>query len=89
MKYQFTHLPSTAKALKFKVRSQTGGKESFFDISHSVVEVWGNPLEAKLREVMIAYIKKHGWSKEPVTLTLKNSMRNLNRFVASMPPKKA
>ncbi len=89
MKYQFTHLPSTANALKFRVRSQEGGKESFFNISHEVIEVWGNPLEAKLRTVMIAYIKRHGWSKDPVAITPKNSLRNLNRYVASLPDTKA
>ena len=89
MKYQFTHLPNTAQALKFKVRSQEGGKESFFNISHAIVDVWGNPLESKLRAVMIAYIKKNGWSKEPVTITPKNSLRNINRYIASLPAKKA
>ncbi len=51
--------------------------------------VWGNPLQSKLKEVMVAYIKRNGWSKEMVTLSEKNSAKNLNSYVASLPKSKA
>ncbi len=88
MKYHVTSLPSSEKAIKFSVRGSEGKEESQFNFSRPLIEVWGNPKESKLKELMIAHIKSHGWAKKPVSLDPKNSPLNLNTFIASLPKAK-
>ena len=88
MRYRVSNLPNTGQALNFKMKSAEGGKESTFSFCRELVSVWGNPSETDLKEVMIAYVKQHGWSKAPVALSEKNSSRSLRNFVASLSVKK-
>lgn len=82
MKYPVTHLPNTAHALRFKITNEKADKHSEFAIDRKLNDVWGKPAVAKLKEVMVAYVKRHGWPKDPVTLDLKNSPRSLNGYTA-------
>lgn len=89
MKYNVSQLPNTGNAKQFKVKSIAEKKETSFSFSRELLTVWGNPLQPKLKEVMIAYIKRNGWSKETVAISEKNISRNLNSYVASLPKSKA
>ena len=89
MKYRVSHLPNTGKEKQFKVQSAEDKKETSFSFSNQVLSVWGNPLESKLKEFMVAYIKRHGWSKERVAISPANSERNLNTQIAALPKGKA
>ena len=89
MKYRVSHLPNTGKTTQFKVKSAEDKKETAFSFSNDVLTTWGNPLESKLKEFMIAYIKRHGWAKERVAISSTNSEKNLNAFIASLPKDKA
>lgn len=89
MKYRVSHVPNSGHGVNFKMCNEQGKHESFFTFSHELIDVWGNPLEAKLKELMIAYVKRHGWVKEPVTMTDKNSPRSLQHLIASLPKAKA
>jgi hypothetical protein len=83
MKYRVSQIPNTGRALNFKVRDPEGKKQSIFNFSHSIIETWGNPKEEKLKEVMIAYIKRHGWVKEPVAISA-DTPKNITRYIASL-----
>ena len=87
MTYAFSHLPNTGHAKRFKVRNAQKKDVSFFNFSRSLIGMWGNPLEEKLERFMIAYIKRHGWVKEPVVLDSTNSPKNLSQFIASLQKK--
>ena len=89
MKYRISNVPNTAQALKFKVCSQEGGKETLFSFSKEIFMLWGKPSESKLGEAMIAHIKKNGWTKEQVAVDAKNASPNLNTFIASLNKAKA
>ncbi len=84
MKYRVSNLPNTAHALRFKVQTNPTAKESVFSISRSMIETWGYPLEPKLKRLMVAYIKKNGWSSTPVDMNSKNSPRDLEYFILSL-----
>ena len=84
MKYRFFHLPNTEHATKFRVKSQDGKNESDFNFSKAILSMWGNPLEDKLEELMIAYLKRNGWGKQPVNVTTTESPKNLNQYIASL-----
>lgn len=88
MKYNVSQLPNTGKALQFKVKSVAEKKETAFSFCKELLTVWGNPVQSKLKEVMVAYIKRNGWSKDMVAISEKNSHRNLNSYVASLPKSK-
>lgn len=88
LQYRFTHLPNTEKALRFRVRGPESGNEAFFNFARPLISVWGNPLEEQLRQLMIAYIRKHGWAKEPVTMTLENTPQNLTNYIIALPKSK-
>lgn len=87
MKYAVSHVPNTAHSLRFRVKSAEGGKESFFSISKDLYMIWGKPSEARLKEAMVAYVKKNGWKGE-VEMTPKNADRNLTSYIHSMVPVK-
>ena len=88
MKYNVSQLPNTGKALQFKVKSIAEKKETAFSFCKELLTVWGNPVQSKLKEVMVAYIKRNGWSKEMVSISGKNTLPNLNTYVASLPKSK-
>ena len=88
MKYRVSHLPNSSHANRFKVQDAQGKNETVFNISKSLIEVWGNPSVLQLKEVMVAYIKKNGWAKEPIGVDSKNSPRSLNAYVRSLQTKK-
>lgn len=89
MKYRVSHLPNTGKATQFKVKSAEEKKETSFSFSNDLLSVWGNPVESKLKEFMVAYIKSHGWSKERVAISSANSEKNLNSQIAGLPKAKS
>lgn len=84
MKYRVSSLPNSSHANRFKVNDEQGKHETVFNISKELIDVWGNPLTPKLKTVMVAYIKKHGWAKEPVAVDCKNSPRSLNAYVHAL-----
>jgi hypothetical protein len=86
MKFLISSVPGTSHFKSYKVRHpEEEGKEVYFNFCKELLTVWGNPLEPKLNEVMVAYIKRNGWTaKGPIEITEKNSARNLNTFVASL-----
>lgn len=84
MKYNVSHLPNSSHSLNFRVRNPKGKEETVFQISKEAVSVWGNPSEAKLKELMVAHIKKNGWAKETVMICGEKSPRNLTVFIDSM-----
>ena len=90
MSYAFSTLPSTQRAKKFRVRDPKTKAEAFFTIEKEVLGFWGNPLEAKVEQFMIGYLKKNGWPKEPVEVTPKNTAKDLTSLIAgfSKAPKK-
>ena len=81
MKYRFSYMPNTQKARVFRVTSPDKKNESVFNISREMIGIWGNPAESKLEQFMVAYIKKHGWPKQPVTVEVKDCSRNLNQAI--------
>lgn len=87
MKYFVTHLPNSEKSLKFKVRDAQNKNQAYFDLSKSVVEVWGKPDESALKQLMVAHIKKNGWQKAPVVMDEKNSPQNLKTYISSLAKK--
>ena len=89
MKYRVSLIPDSEKTMNFKVWSDEGKEEVIFHFSKQLLSVWGRPLPAKLREVMVAYIKKNGWSKTPVEISLANSLKNLNQQIKHLTPVKA
>ncbi len=89
MKYRVSHLPNTGKSTQFKIQCAEDKKETAFSFSNDLLSVWGNPLESKLKEFMIAYVKRHGWSKERVAISSANSEKNLNTQIAALPKGKA
>ncbi len=84
MKYRISHVPNSQNTLNYKVTSQEGDKQASFAICKELFEVWGKPADSKLGEVMIAYIKKNGWSKAPVVITEEKAARNINTYVHSL-----
>ena len=84
MQYLFSQVPNTAHAKRYKVRSTDGKKEVAFDFSKSIIVMWGNPVDKELQDVMVAYIQRDGWAKGPVSLTEKNSEKNLWKHIASL-----
>ena len=84
MKYRFTHLPNTQAAKRFKVQSGDSKNQAFFNFEKEILTIWGNPLEDKLQELMIAYVKRNGWAKEPVAVNPENSLHHLNQNIASL-----
>ena len=89
MKYRFTHLPNTQKARTFKVNSLDGKNESVYCVSRKLVDIWGNPEESKIEQLIIAHIKKNGWAKQPVAIDAKDYSRSLTYAIASLSaPKK-
>ena len=89
MKYVISPLPDTAQARKFSVRSHPPKSESVFSIPRSLLTVWGNPVKDHLNRFMIAYVKKHGWGKEPVVIDAKGTPKNFDQYIASLEKKKA
>jgi hypothetical protein len=87
MKYAFTTLPSTAHDHKFKVQDTESKGEAFFNISRDVVSIWGNPAVAKMEQYMIGYLKKNGWPKEPVNVTMQNTPKDLSQGIADFAAK--
>ena len=85
MKYRFSPLPNTQAARRYKVQSGDSKTQAFFNFSKEILVIWGNPLETKLHELMIAYVKKNGWAKEPVAIGDK-SPRSLSKYIASLQP---
>lgn len=89
MNYNVSHIPDTANFLNFKVRN-TEGKEVIFNFCKETFLVWGKPSVLRLKEVMVAYVKRNGWTaKSPVEINLANSSRNINTFVKSLNESKA
>lgn len=84
MKYRVSDVPNTGHAVNFKLQSAKGDQQSLFCFSRQIMDVWGNPQKSSLKEVMVAYVKRHGWQKEPVTMTPKNSPRSLSCYVAEL-----
>lgn len=84
MKYRVSQLPNTGHANRFKVQDPAGKHLTEFLISKDLISIWRNPSPLQLKEVMVAYVKKNGWVKEPVSLDTANSPRALNAFVASL-----
>ena len=88
LNYRFTHVPNTEKALRYRVNGPEKGSEAHFDFSKKLISLWGNPAEEDLRQLMIAYVRKHGWAKEPVTMTTENSPGNLRHYIQAIPKSK-
>lgn len=84
MNYLISHVPNSQKTLNYKIKSAEGDKEAAFSFCKELYMVWGKPSEQKLGQVMIAYVKKNGWSKSPVILDEKTSGRNLNTYVSAL-----
>lgn len=80
-------MPNSAHALNFKIKTEKGDKQTQFSICRDLIDVWGKPAESKLKEVMVAYVKRHGWAKD-VSLDLKNSPKSINTFIKSLPKSK-
>lgn len=89
MKYVISPLPDSAQAKRFSVRSHPVKSESVFSFSRALLTMWGNPLKDQLGRFMIAYVKRHGWGKEPVVINLPGSPKNLNQYISSLEKKKA
>ncbi len=87
MQYLFTRLPNQGHAQKYRVRDFKSKSETLFSFSYSIIEIWGKPLEPRLENLMIAYLKKKGWVKEPVVITPENAPRNLTTFLESLQKK--
>lgn len=88
MKYRVSQIPDSEKSMNFKVWSDEGKEEVVFHFSKQLLSVWGKPLPAKLREVMVSHIKKNGWGPGPVEINLSNSLKNLNQHIKHLSPVK-
>ncbi len=89
MKYRVSPLPNTGTAINFKIQTDKADQLTQFSFSHKLMDIWGMPKEPLLKELMIAYVKRHGWSKEKIAMTDKNSPRSLSCYIAELPKKKA
>lgn len=84
MKYRVSHVPNTQKALNFKIVSADSKNQTVFNICKDLFLTWGKPSEAKLKEMMVAYVKKNGWAKEPVAISEVKGSRDLNFFITEL-----
>ncbi len=84
MQYWFSRLPNSGLAKKFKVRSEKKDHETLFTFPYTILGAWGNPKEHKLEQLMIVYLKRHGWPKAAVEFNIEKTPKNLSNFVASL-----
>ena len=84
MKYRVSDLTHTQNEKRYVVKSEDSKHETAFSFSKGILVMWGRPLAPDLKELMVAHIKRNGWSKTPVVLDTKNSSKNLNQQIAAL-----
>jgi len=89
MKYRVSQIPDSQKSMNFRFWTDEGKEEVVFNFARPLLVVWGNPGQDKLREVMVAYTKKNGWSKKAVVFDLTNSLKNMTQYIHSLAAVKA
>ncbi len=87
MNYVFTNLPNQGQMKKYRVRDFQKKNETFFNFTYGLIGTWGNPEDARLRNIMIAYIKSKGWAKAPVEFNTSNAPKHLNELLHSLQKK--
>ena len=89
MQYWIKDLPNEGQAKRFKVHDEKNDHEVLFRFPYAMLTIWGNPVKEKLGHLMIAYIKKNGWGKQPVEFAAKNTPGNLGAYIAALTQEKA
>jgi hypothetical protein len=84
MKYRLSTQPNTQHVHCFVIRDFKGTHETRFNISKKTLDIWGKPSVDKLKQFMIAYVKKNGWAKEAVEVTPAKSPRSLSNYITSL-----